>query len=255
MFFCFFDDCWYRIFTLVKKNPFLQPQGPPQQGQQRVIRVLHQPRARMHYVDSGRQMVPQNAQGQQPGQRVMILRPANNHPGQQPQHRIQGQVGPRIVGPGHPQGGQPRYQQMQVVRPMHPGQQQRPIRVMQHHQPQVQPPQRPRPQYQQYHPRPPGPPQPGQPQGQPITVQGPPGTPGGGPPSGSDVILNVEHHFMDNGKLVKKVGFSASKAGFIFCTQIVQRSQLGTHFKSLRNCFKFLICHYESLRIYLTEFF
>ena len=205
---------------------FLQPQGPPQQGQQRVIRVLHQPRARMHYVDSGRQMVPQGAQqGQQPGQRVMILRPANNHPGQQPQHRIQGQVGPRIVGPGHPQGGQPRYQQMQVVRPMHPGQQQRPVRIMQHHQPQVQPPQRPRPHYQQYHPRPPGPPQPGQP----ITVQGPPGAPGQQP--SSDVILNVEHHFMDNGKLVKKVGCSGP-FGLFFYTQIVQRIQLGTHFKS-----------------------
>ena len=101
---------------------------------------------------------------------------------------------------------------MQVVQPMHPGQQQRPIRVMQHHQqPQVQPPQRPRPQYhQQYHPRPPGPPQPGQPQGQPINVQGPPGAPGG--PSG-EVILNVEHHFMDNGKLVKKVGSSGIQEG------------------------------------------
>ena len=203
------------LLLITALNSFLQPQGPPQQGQQRVIRVLHQPRARMHYVDSGRQMVPQGAQSQQPGQRVMILRPANNHPGQQPQHRIQGQVGPRIVGPGHPQ---PRYQQMQVVRPMHPGQQQRPIRVMQHHQPQVQPPQRPRPQYQQYHPRPPGPPQPGQPQGQPITVQGQPGAPGGppgGPPSG-DVILNVEHHFIDNGKLVKKVGCSGPKAGLLY---------------------------------------
>ena len=185
----------------------------------------------MHYVDSGRQMVPQGAQqGQQPGQRVMILRPANNHPGQQPQHRIQGQVGPRIVGPGHPQGGQPRYQQMQVVRPMHPGQQQRPVRIMQHHpqghQPQVQPPQRPRPQYQQqYHPRPPGPPQPGQP----ITVQGPPGAPNG-PPSG-DVILNVEHHFMDNGKLVKKVGCSGTKA-VLFCTPKMSKGFNWVHISS-----------------------
>ena len=49
-------------------------------------------------------------------------------------------------------------------------------------------------------------PLPGQLQGQPITAQGPPGAPGQ-QPSGK-VILNVEHHFMDNGKLVKKVGCS-----------------------------------------------
>ena len=34
-------------------------------------------------------------------------------------------------------------------------------------------------------------------------------------PSGS-VILNVEHHFMDNGKLVKKVGCSVTKT-VLFC--------------------------------------
>ena len=32
-----------------------------------------------------------------------------------------------------------------------------------------------------------------------------------------EVILNVEHHFMDNGKLVKKVGCSGTKA-VLFCT-------------------------------------
>ena len=76
---------------------------------------------------------------------------------------------------------------------------------MQMHQPQqlLMQPHRTRPQYQQYHPRPP---QPGQPQGQPITVQGQPSQPG----QKNEVMLNVEHHFMDKGKVVKKVGSSGA---------------------------------------------
>ena len=73
--------------------------------------------------------------------------------------------------------------------------------------PQQMQPQRPGPQYQQYHPRPP---QPGQPQGQPITVQGQPG-------QQNEVRLNVEHHFMDNGKVVKKVGSFGANTGYILC--------------------------------------
>ena len=54
-------------------------------------------------------------------------------------------------------------------------------------QPQVQP---------QYQPR------------QPITLQGQPGQPG----QQNEVMLNVEHHFMENGKVVKKVCSSGAKA-------------------------------------------
>ena len=72
-------------------------------------------------------------------------------------------------------------------------------------------------------------PLPGQPQGQPITAQGPPGVPGQ-QPSGK-VILNVEHHFMDNGKLVKKVGCSGTKA-VLFCTPKLSKGFNWVHISS-----------------------
>ena len=64
--------------------------------------------------------------------------------------------------------------------------------------------------------------------GQPITVQGPPGANG---QQASELILNVEHHFMDNGKLVKKVGCSGTKA-VLFCTPKLSKGFNWVHISS-----------------------
>ena len=103
----------------------------------------------------------------------------------------------RPAGPNHPQlRMQQRPQNIQVhMRPM--GNNTRQIRVLQHQ----QHPGHPRPRIiQQYHPqRPPPPPQPQQVQHQ-VMHQG---QPGGG--QTNEIMLNVEHHFTDNGKIVRKM--------------------------------------------------
>ena len=185
--------------NVVQQAPPQQVHGgqPPPQGQ----RVYHIQRIQgpgRPVYSGGRPMAPHN-QGQGPPPRQMIvLRPANPHPGQQvPQHRVQGP--PRPGPPGQPPQNVQRMHTMQV-RPIHnQGPPRHQIRIVH----QQGPPGQPRPQQQpriisQYHQRPPPP--------QHIPVQGqppPPGQHAGG--QQGEVMLNVEHHFMDNGKVVKKV--------------------------------------------------